>query len=116
MGALVYSLFRVMCFSHEGSIVTIDQLTFIGAESTPTQPSPLNGCYLQVVSPPPQVNCVATCSMPSSTDDIVGDVVHHVLGELEPDFSFGSLDMYPFQRIFLPSDANLLEAMASFGL
>ena len=29
-GALVPSIFRVMCFSHEGSIVIIDQLTFIG--------------------------------------------------------------------------------------
>ena len=59
---------------------------------------------------------MATCSMPTSTDDLVGDVVHHVLGALDPDFSFGSLDMYPFQSVVLPSDGNLLEAMASFGL
>lgn len=54
--------------------------------------------------------------MPTFTDDLVGDVVRHVLGELEPDFSIGSLDMYPFQSVILPSDENLLEAMASFGL
>ena len=42
---------------------------------------------MQVVSHPPQVNYVATCSMPTSTDDLVGDVEHHVLGALEPDFS-----------------------------
>ena len=30
MGALVSSLFHVMCFLHEGRIVIIDQLTFIG--------------------------------------------------------------------------------------
>ena len=30
MGVLVSSLFRVVCFLHEGRIVTIDQLSFIG--------------------------------------------------------------------------------------
>ena len=30
MGALVSSLFRVVCFPHKGRIVTIDQLSFIG--------------------------------------------------------------------------------------
>ena len=96
MGALVSSLFRVMCFLHEGSIVIFDQLTFIGPESTPHQPSSLNGSYVQAVSPLPQVNYVTTCSMPSSTNDLVGDVVHHVVGVLEPNFSIRSLEMYPF--------------------
>ena len=59
---------------------------------------------------------MATCSMPTSTDDLVCDVVHHVLGAVEPDFSFGSLDMYPFQSVVLPSDENHVESMASFGL
>ena len=54
--------------------------------------------------------------MPTSTDDLVCDVVHHVLEALEPDFSFESLNLYPFQSIVLPSDESLLEAMASFGL
>ena len=53
--------------------------------------------------------------MPTSIDDLVGNVVHHVLGALEPDFSFGSLDMYPFQNVVLPSDENLLEVIASSG-
>jgi len=35
MGALVSSLFRVMYFPHEGNIVIIDQLTFVGPKSTP---------------------------------------------------------------------------------
>ena len=74
----------------------IDQLTFISLESTPTQPSSLNGSHMQAVSPSPQVNFMATYSMPTSTDDLVGDVVHHVLGALEPNFSFGSLEIYPF--------------------
>lgn len=38
MGAHVSSIFQVMCFPHEGSIMIIDQLTFIGIKSTP----PLN--------------------------------------------------------------------------
>ena len=59
---------------------------------------------------------MATCSMPTSIDDLVGDVVCHVLGVLEPDFSIGSLDMCPFQSVVLPSDENLLEDMASFGI
>lgn len=29
MGALVSSLFRVVCFPHEGRMVTIDQLLFV---------------------------------------------------------------------------------------
>jgi len=32
IAALVSSLFRVMCFSNEGSIVIIDELIFIGLE------------------------------------------------------------------------------------
>jgi len=51
MRALISSLFRVMCFPHEGSIVIIDQLTFIGLESTPTQPSSINGSYVQTYHP-----------------------------------------------------------------
>jgi len=53
MGVLVSSLFRVMFFPHDKNIVIIDQPTFIGHESTPTQPSSLNGSYMQAVSPPP---------------------------------------------------------------
>ena len=54
--------------------------------------------------------------MPTSTDDLVGDVACHVLGALELDFSIGSLDMYPFQSVVLPFDENLLEAMEYFVL
>jgi len=53
MGALVSSLFRAMCFPHDKSIAIIDQITFIGPESTPNQPSSLNCSYMQVVSPLP---------------------------------------------------------------
>ena len=115
MGALVSSLFRVMCFPHEGRIMTIDQLSFVGPNLTPNQPSYLNGPCMQVVSPLPHANYVVTYSMPASTDDLVNYIVHHVLGALEPDISIKSLNMYPFQRIFLPFYENLLEAMAPYG-
>jgi len=51
MGALVSSLLCVTCFPHEGRIVIIDKLTFIGPKSTPNKPSSLNGSYVHVVSP-----------------------------------------------------------------
>lgn len=38
MGDLVSSLFRVMCFSYEGIIWTIDQLSLIGPNLAPSQP------------------------------------------------------------------------------
>ena len=90
MGALVSSLFHVDCFPHKGRIVTIDQLSFIGPQMPPLQPySPIGYCF-QVVPSPPQVNYVGTCSIPMSTDDLVGDVVNHLLGALEYDLSIGS--------------------------
>ena len=39
MGALVSSLFRVVCFPHDGRIVTIDQVSFV---SSPMPPAPLS--------------------------------------------------------------------------
>jgi len=109
--ALVSLLFHMMCFSHEGRIVTIDQLSFIGPNFTPNQLASINGPYMQMVISPPQINYVATYSMPASTDDLAGDVVHHLLGALESHLSIGSFET--FQRIILPSNENLLEAMAS---
>ena len=53
MGALVSSLFHVVCFPHEGRIVTIDQLSFIGHQMPPMQPSsPIGSCLQAVPSPP----------------------------------------------------------------
>ena len=40
MGALVSSLFRVVCFPHEGRIVTIDQLSFFGPDMATGPPWP----------------------------------------------------------------------------
>ena len=38
MGALVSSPFRVVCFPHEGRIVTIDQLSFFGPNVATSPP------------------------------------------------------------------------------
>ena len=103
MGALVSSIFRVAYFSHEGRIVTIDQLSFFGPYVATVPPSSLPGFYPPVVSTPPQVNYVATYLMPVLSD---GVVVHRVLGALGPDF----------QDVFLPSGVELLEAMNSCSL
>lgn len=46
MGALVPSIFHVMCFPHEGRIVNIDQLLFVGPNLTPNQPNHLNCPYV----------------------------------------------------------------------
>ena len=100
MGALVSSLFRVVCFPHEGQIVTIDQLSFFGPDVATGSPSSLPGFYPPVVSAPPQVNYVATYLVLALNDDAI---MHRVLGALGPDF----------QDVFLPLGVELLEAMTS---
>ena len=53
MGALVSSLFRVVCFPHEGQIVTIDQLSFFGPDVATGSPSSLPSFYPPILSAPP---------------------------------------------------------------
>ena len=50
MGVIVSSLFCMMCFPHDGRIMTIDRLSFIGPNLAPNQLTSLNGSYMQVVS------------------------------------------------------------------
>jgi len=78
----------VICFPHEGRIFTINKFSFTGPNMAPIQPSSLSGPFVPMVSSLPQVNYVATCSIPTSTDDQFIDVVHHALGALELDLSF----------------------------
>ena len=94
MGALVSSLFHVVCFPHDGRVVTIDQLSFFSLPVPPVQlSSPLSSCS-QAVPSLPQVNYVATCSISASFDVHADDRVHHVLGALEPDLSLVHHDTY----------------------
>jgi hypothetical protein len=114
MKALVSTLFRVISFPHDGRIVTIDQLSFIG----PDWVTSLSGSYMQTVSPPPHVNYVALSPMTSTSDDLdlVVDMVISSVGLLEPDLltPITTLDMCSFQSDYLPSSEDLLEAMTEF--
>ena len=102
MGVLVSSLFRVMCFPHQGQIVTINQLAFFGPNMVASPPSSLLDLYLPLMSFFPHVNYVATCPVPVFSDSAV---VHQVPGALGPDF----------QDVVLPSAGNLLECMTSYS-
>lgn len=103
MGALVSSLFRVVCFPHNGRIVTIDLLSFVRPRVLPAQsPSP-PGYPPPVASAPPQINYLATHPVLVSSDVVV---VHSVLGALGPDFQ----DTGP------PSGAEILGASTSHSL
>jgi hypothetical protein len=115
MKAIVFTLFRVISFIHDGRVVTIDQLSFFG--SNLTSMNPLHGSYMQTVSPLPQVNYVALSPMSSTADendlDPVVEMVTSSIGILEPDLltPLATLDMCSFQSVFLPSNQDLLEAM-----
>jgi hypothetical protein len=80
MKAIVSTLFCVISFPHDGRMVTIDQLSFIG----PDWITSLNGSYMQTVSPPPHVNYVALFPMTSTSDDLdpIVDMVISSIGSL----------------------------------
>jgi hypothetical protein len=114
MKAIVSTLFRVISFPHNGRMVAIDQLSFIG----PDWITSLNGSYMQIVFPPPHVNYVALSPMTLASDDLdlVVDMVISSIGSAEFDLltPLVTLDMCSFQSVFLPSNEDLLEAMTEF--
>jgi hypothetical protein len=111
MKSIVSTLFHVIYFQHDGRMVTIDQLYFIG----PDWITSLNGSYMTKVSPPLHVNYVALSPMTSTPDDLdlVVDMVISSVGLLEPHLLTPdkTLDMCSFHSDFLPSSEDLLEAM-----
>jgi hypothetical protein len=111
MKSIVSTLFCVISFPHDGIIVTIDQLSFIG----PDWITSLSGSYMQMVSPLPQVNYVALTPMTSSSNylDPVVDMVISSVGILELDHftPIMTLDMCSFESMFLLSSEDLLESM-----
>jgi hypothetical protein len=129
MKVVMSTLFRVMHFPHNGNIVTIDHLSFVGPDLTTKHLTPMNVPYMQMLSHPPQVNYVASCPMCSTLNekeplfvcstsldlDLLVDIMNHSIGDLEPNLPLvthtESLDMYSFQSVSLPSDEDLLEAM-----
>jgi hypothetical protein len=71
MEVVVSTLFRVMHFPHDGSIVTIDQFLFISPDHCMTidHLNSMNVPHIQVVSTPPQANYVALSPMPSIANE-----------------------------------------------
>jgi len=53
MKDFVSTLFRVMCFPHNGHIVIIEQLSFIGSHMMVNHSNSLNGPYMPASSSPP---------------------------------------------------------------
>jgi hypothetical protein len=115
---IVSTLFHVKYFPHDGRMVNIGQLSFIGLDMTINPMTSLHGSYMQSISPLPQVNYVALSSMTSNFDelDLVVDMVISSVGLLEHDLLTPdeTLDMCSFQSILLPSSEDLLEAMTEF--
>ncbi|CAA3018918.1 retrotransposon, unclassified [Olea europaea subsp. europaea] len=103
MGALVSSLFRVVCFPHDGRIVMINQLSFVRPQAPPAQLSIPPSFLPPVASALPQINYVATSPMPRSRD---AAIMHSVLGALGPDF----------QDVALPFGTAFLAAPTSYSL
>jgi hypothetical protein len=118
MKAIVSTLFHVMSFPHDGIMVTIDQLSFVGPDLTINPMTSLNGSYMHTVSPLPQVNYVALSPTTSISDDLdlVVDMVISSVGLLEHDILTPdeTLDMCSFRSILLPSSEDLLEAITEF--
>jgi hypothetical protein len=99
MRAIVSTLFCVISFPHDGRIVTIDQLSFVGHDLTINSMTSLNGSYMWSVSPLKHVNYVALSPMPSAANtdeplvvssvsydlDLVVDTVISSIGLLELD-------------------------------
>jgi hypothetical protein len=94
--------------------MTVDQLLFVD----PDWIASLNGSYMQMVFPPPEVNYVALLPTVSTSDDLylVVDMVISLIGLLEPNIftPVAILDMVSFQSVFLPSSEDLLEASTDF--
>jgi hypothetical protein len=120
MKAIVSTLFRVISFPHDGRMVTIDQLSFVGPDLTINSMNSLHSSYMQTVSSLTRVNYVALSPMPSAVDDndldLVVDMVIYSVGLLEPNLltPLTTLHMCSFQSVFLLSCEDLLEAMTEF--
>jgi len=130
MKTIMSTRFRVIYFPHDGRIVTIDQLSFVGPDLTIKSMTSLNGSYMQMVSPSPQVNYAALYPMPLAANenksltiisiyyelDLVVDMVISLIWILELDLftHVMMLDMVSFQSVSLPSSEDLLEAMTEF--
>jgi hypothetical protein len=130
MKDIVSTLFCVIHFPHDGRVVTIYQLSFVGIEFITNSTTSMNDYYMQKVSSLPKLNYVVLSPMPSATDedepltislvsyelDLVVDTMISSIGILEPDIltHVMTLDMCSSQSVFLPSSEYLLESMTEF--
>lgn len=117
------TLFRMICFPHNGNIVTINQLSLIKPLLMVNHPPSLNGPYMPAMFAPPQINYVTTClmcSIPSEREyfcspylDLIVNMVISFIGILERYLPtlIAVVDMYSFRSVFLPSSEDLLEDM-----
>lgn len=108
MNVVLSTPFCEMWFPHDGYIVSIDKILFVGLELTNNHSTSLSVLNVQVVSSLPQLNYVATYPIhvpiieykpfavfiTSFDQDLVGDMVNHLLGAFEYNISIGSF--HPF--------------------
>jgi hypothetical protein len=116
MKAIVSTLFHVIYFPHDGRIVTIDQLSFIGPD---LDYLPKWFLYADGITPATGQLCgIVSHAFHCHDNDLdpVVDMVISSVGILEPDLltPIATLDMCSFQSVFLPSSEDLLEAMTEF--
>jgi hypothetical protein len=83
MKFIMSTLFRVISFPHDGTIVNIDQLSFVGPDLTINSMTSLNGSYMQMISPSPQVNYVVLYPMTSAANEDEPLVVISISYELD---------------------------------
>ena len=117
MKAIVSTLFRVIYFPHDGRMVTIDHLSFVGPDFTINPITSLNGSYMQSVSPLPQVNYVALSPMSSVVDEDEPLTVSSISYDLDRVVdmvisSIGLVDPYiltlvmALEHVFLPKNCS----------
>jgi hypothetical protein len=123
MKDIVSTFFHVIYFPHDGRIMAIDKLSCIDPNLITNPMTSLNGSYMKIVSPLPQVNYVVLYpihstphkreSIHSPNLDPVVDMVISSVGLLELDLPtlIEVVDMYSFQSYFLPSSEDLLEVV-----
>jgi hypothetical protein len=127
MNVVVSTLFRVMHFPHNGSIVTIDQLTYDNHRpySALVQAAPLCVPSVRVDSTPPRVNYVASypqCSIASDQEPVQScfpsrdlesaiDPLVYLMGAWEP-----SLPPLDPSGLEYPSESDLVVCRSSSPL
>ena len=115
MNLVMCTLFPMIFLLHDGKIVTINQISFIGPNFNVSSTTSIKIPNMKVVSPSPKVNYVVTypIHIPTNEDepftirstsfdlDPVSDMVNHLLGALESNISIQSFDTYHFQSVVL---------------